>query len=172
MSDRLPSQPTHDQVNGHSPDDTLPDDGIPDEQRIVFDMHGDLSGMSQRQAVVAADPMLEELARQPYDPVVAARATGYLTGKAIAEPPSTPWMRAIAYVLATGLLVIGVYGLTTGLFDRGGSLGIRFAEVPRDLLTAGVFAVAGVLWLWRLVTRPPTPAPPLAAAEDDVEPDF
>jgi hypothetical protein len=151
---------TRDQQNGR-----LADDGIPDDQRIVFDMHGDLSGMSQRQAVVESDPVLDELARAPFDPIVAARATGYLTGKTIAEPPSTPWMRAIAYVLATSMLLIGLYGLVSGLFDRGGAWGIRFADAPQNLLSSGVFAVVGVLWLWRLAVsapasddqHPPTP---------------
>src|SRR6476620_7442696 len=53
-----------------------------------------------------ADPVLAELARNPYDPLVAARAGGRLMGLAVTQPQNEPWMRVIGGFIGLALFVV------------------------------------------------------------------
>ena len=83
-----------------------------------------------------ADPVLAELARNPYDPLVAARATGRLMGLAATQSQSKPWMRVIGGILGLALLAGGLLS------------GWRWSPL------ALIFAFGGALMLWRALSNP------------------
>jgi hypothetical protein len=85
----------------------------------------------------AADPVLAELARNPYDPLVAARAGGRLMGLAVTQPQNEPWMRVIGGFLGLALFVVGLLA------------GWRWSPL------ALIFAAVGLLMLWRALPTSP-----------------
>lgn len=131
------------------PDDPadLDEDGD-DERDIYFDLE-DRSRLEGQQAIVGVDPMLEEYMRAPFDPLYAARVGGRLTGEVIGHPPKSGWLRLGAFVLALTFLVGSCGGVTQAL---GVSIAGYQLALPAGLGMAVVFALAGVLLLWRLLS--------------------
>jgi hypothetical protein len=78
--------------------------------RVIYGPDDDGEG-AETQEYVAVDPVLEEFARHPFDPLISARATGRVLGLAVAgqEPSGGPWLRIVAGVLGVGIVVIGVF---------------------------------------------------------------
>ena len=99
------------------------------------------------EARVEVDPLVEEFARRPYDPVIGAMMMGRATGEVIAHPPRIGWMRVISYLLAIGmiaqLIAVFYFAIDAGRFGIGASL-------PSTGL-ALVMAAGGVLLLRRLL---------------------
>ena len=79
----------------------------------------------------AEDPVLADLARHPYDPLIAARAGGRLLGLAATQPQSEPWLRMLGGILGLGLFVVGLLGA------------LRWSPFALAL------CIAGALLLWR-----------------------
>jgi hypothetical protein len=77
------------------------------------------------------DPVLADLGRHPYDPLVAARAGGRLLGLAATQPQNESWLRVLGGVLGAGLFVVGLLAAW------------RWSPL------ALVVALAGALLLWR-----------------------
>ncbi len=61
-------------------------------------------GAHPGEARVEVDPLVEAFARSPYDPVIGSMMMGRATGEVIANPPDAGWMRAVAGLLAVGLI--------------------------------------------------------------------
>lgn len=89
---------------------------------------------SESREYTAADPVLAELARHPYDPVVAARATGRLMGLTAAQARDNPWTRILAGIFGVALLAGGLAGAALW--------------APYGL----ALCLAGAVMLWRTTT--------------------
>ena len=94
----------------------MTDEKEQNEVVVTFDYYGDSLNLSETEdgdykpgahpgeARVEVDPLVEAFARSPYDPVIGAMMMGRATGEVIAHPPEPAWMRAIAAILAIGLI--------------------------------------------------------------------
>lgn len=78
-------------------------------------------GAHPGEARVEVDPLVEAFARSPYDPVIGSMMMGRATGEVIADPPDAGWMRAVAAILAIGLIaqfpITGIVLMRDGFFD-------------------------------------------------------
>ena len=95
---------------------------------------------------VEVDPLVEAFARSPYDPIIGAMMMGRATGAVIANPPRIPWMRAIAYALAIGL--IGQF-LVSIYFWMDADAALTWLSAPGTILNF-LLAVGGLILLARL----------------------
>lgn len=104
-------------------------------------------GAHPGEARVDVDPLVEAFARSPYDPVIGAMMMGRATGEVIADPPDVPWIRAIAAILAVGM--IGQLPVTIYLLLRAEMAAAQLASP--SFVVSGVFAVGGLILGWRLL---------------------
>jgi len=104
-------------------------------------------GAHPGEARVEVDPLVEAFARSPYDPVIGAMMMGRATGEVIARPPERGWMRAIAAVLAVGM--IGQLPVTIYLLMRDDFISAQLASP--SFVTSILFAVGGLLLAARLL---------------------
>ena len=68
--------------------------------------------------IIGHDPWLEEFARNPYDPLNSARATGRLTGLAAKHVYRTGWMRIAAFLIGL-TMVCGTFGFGASAVTSG-----------------------------------------------------
>jgi hypothetical protein len=104
-------------------------------------------GAHPGEALVEVDPLVEAFARSPYDPVIGAMMMGRATGEVIARPPKGGWMRALALVMAVGMigqLPVMIYYLYRQEADG-------FVLASPSLLVSAVFAAGGLLLIHRLM---------------------
>ncbi len=104
-------------------------------------------GAHPGEAHVEVDPLVEAFARSPYDPVIGAMMMGRATGEVIARPPRGGWMRAIALLMAIGML--GQLPVTMYFVNRESTRGLLLASP--SLLIGIAFALGGLLLIRRLV---------------------
>jgi len=91
----------------------------------------DLTEGQQFHTVIGQDPWLEEFARNPYDPLNSARATGRLTGLAAQHVYRKGWMRVAAFLVGL-TLVCGTAGFGTSVVMSGS---IVSTVSPTNLVT-------------------------------------
>ncbi len=98
----------------------------------------------QFQTIIGQDPWLEEFARNPYDPLNSARATGRLTGLAAREVYRKGWMRIVSFLLGFALVASPFGALLT----------LNIARDYYGLLLSIPFAIVGVRLIHHAIHPP------------------
>lgn len=140
----------------------------PDDDLVVVIPGFDPPATTGKQALVEVDPTLEDLARSPYDPIIAARAFGHVTGEVARNPPQGSGISFGVFVVGLTLVLIGALTVRTTLANLGDGAGL-----PAVVTQAGTSAlalalgVAGATMLWRLFRAAQRPTMTPEDLEDD-----
>ncbi len=101
------------------------------------------------QTIIGQDPWLEEFARNPYDPVSSARATGRLTGLAARHIYRNGWMRVAAFLVGL-TLVGGIVATVAAAIFSGTEMSVINGA---SLLVTLPFVVVGIRLIAHAVSR-------------------
>jgi hypothetical protein len=107
----------------------------------------DLNEGQQFHTIIGQDPWLEEFARNPYDPLNSARATGRLTGLAARHVYRKGWMRVAAFLVGL-TMVSGSFAFVASEVAAGS---IVRAVNPTNLVAIVVIIPVGIVGIRLIV---------------------